>query len=113
RNVWHRFRRVDGRPWGLAGLWNIWVDKETGEVIESYTMLTLNADYHPLMRRMHKPDPKLPPEEQDKRSVIPLESEDYWPWLSGTVDGAKALYPLPPPDAYVVELLQRGRPEAR
>lgn len=22
RNVWWRFRRADGAPWGLAGLWN-------------------------------------------------------------------------------------------
>src|SRR5690606_27895936 len=41
RNVWHRFRRADGKPWGLAGLWNSWVDKATGELLESYTMLTL------------------------------------------------------------------------
>ena len=33
--------------------------RPTGEVHESYTMLTLNADAHPLMSRMHKPDPKL------------------------------------------------------
>jgi putative SOS response-associated peptidase YedK len=26
--------------------------------LESYTMLTINADGHPLMRRMHKPDPQ-------------------------------------------------------
>ena len=25
RNIWWRFRRADGTPWGLAGLWNIWV----------------------------------------------------------------------------------------
>jgi hypothetical protein len=36
-------------------------------------MLTINADVHPLMRRMHKPDPKVGPEQQDKRSVIPIE----------------------------------------
>jgi len=30
-------------------------------VIESYTLLTLNADHHPVMRRMHKPDPALRP----------------------------------------------------
>ncbi|WP_304306264.1 hypothetical protein [Pseudacidovorax intermedius] len=36
-------------------------------------MLTINADEHPLMTRMHKPDPKLGRDEKDKRSVIPLE----------------------------------------
>lgn len=33
-------------PWELAGLWNAWINKGTGEVFESYTMLTLNPDAH-------------------------------------------------------------------
>ena len=94
KNVWWRFRRADGQPWGLAGLWNTWTDKETGEVVESYTMLTLNADAHPLMNRMHRPDPKRPPQLQDKRSVVPIEPEDVGLWLHGTV--AQALVRLAP-----------------
>lgn len=66
KNVWWRFARADGMPWGVAGLWNTWTDKASGEVVESYTMLTLNADHHPLMNRMLKPDPKLGPDQQDK-----------------------------------------------
>jgi hypothetical protein len=31
-----------------------------------------------LMSRMHKPDPKLPTDQQDKRSVIPFALEDYY-----------------------------------
>jgi putative SOS response-associated peptidase YedK len=61
KNEWWRPRRADGRAWGLAGLWSMWLDKGTGEVVESYTMITMNADLHPLMQRMHKPDPKLAP----------------------------------------------------
>jgi len=110
RNVWHRFRRVDGRPWGLAGLWNTWVDKATGELLETYTMLTLNADDHPIMRRMHKPDPKLPPDAQDKRSVVPLEAASYERWLTGSMEDAQALFKLPPPETFLVEALEGGRP---
>lgn len=94
KNIWWRFRRPDGDPWGLAGLWNVWTDKTTGEMHESYTMLTINADAHPLMSRMHKPDPKVGPTEQDKRSVIPLDPLDYDQWLSGTVQDAKGLLRL-------------------
>ncbi len=94
KNVWWRFRRVDGAPWGLAGLWNTWTDKATGERVESYTMLTLNADAHPLMRRMHRPDPKLGPEQQDKRSVVPLGFEDVDVWLHGTQAEARRLLRL-------------------
>ena len=94
KNVWWRFRRADGAPWGLAGLWNTWTDKTTGEVVESYTMLTLNADIHPLMNRMHKPDPKLGPDRQDKRSVVPIELEDVDAWLNGSPEAAAALVRL-------------------
>jgi putative SOS response-associated peptidase YedK len=96
RNRWWRFRRADGAPWGLAGLWNAWTDKSTGQVIESYTMLTINADAHPLMRRMHKPDPKLPPQAQDKRSVVALEPADIDLWLYGEPAQAAKLVRLSP-----------------
>lgn len=103
KNVWWRFRRADGEPWGLAGLWNTWTDKASGEIVESYTMLTINADSHPLMRRMHKPDPQLGPHEQDKRSVIAIEPSDVDPWLTGTVQQAQQLLRLTP-----VELFDAG-----
>lgn len=96
RNVWWNFRRTDGKPWGLAGLWNTWVDKDTGEVVESYTMLTINADAHPLMRRMHKPDPKFSPSEQDKRSIISIEMDEVDLWLHGTLADASHLLKLAP-----------------
>jgi len=100
KNVWWRFRRADGAPWGLAGLFNVWTDPATGEVIESYTMLTLNADHHPLMRRMHKLKADRPADAQDKRSVIPIEMADMDQWLSGSVENAKQLLRLAPVDVF-------------
>lgn len=100
KNQWWRFERADGLPWALAGLWNTWVDRATGEVHESYTMLTINADAHPLMRRMHKPDPKLPADRQDKRSVIPIELSDVDQWLAGTVKEASGLLQLAPVEVF-------------
>lgn len=100
KNVWWRFRRVDGAPWGLAGLWNTWTDPASGELHESYTMLTLNADQHPLMQRMHKPDPKLPDDAQDKRSVLPIAAQDVDRWLEGTVVQAAALLQLAPVEVF-------------
>jgi putative SOS response-associated peptidase YedK len=94
------FRRPDGTPFGLAGLWNTWVDKSTGECIESYTMLTLNADGHGLMGRMHRPDPKRAPELQDKRSVIPIAAEDVDRWLTAPVAEAAGLIKLTPPEGF-------------
>lgn len=98
-----RFSRADGGLLGLAGLWNAWTDRVTGEVHESYTMLTLNADHHPLMNRMHRPDPKRPPNMQDKRSVVPISLDDVDTWLHGAIAEAASL--IAPPD---VELLAAG-----
>lgn len=96
KNVWWSFRRADNTPWGLAGLWNTWIDKETGAITESYTMLTINADNHPLMSRMHKPDPKLPFDQQDKRSVVSIEPKSLDIWLHGSIEEARALIAAPP-----------------
>ena len=100
KNVWWNFRRADGAPWGLAGLWNTWIDKATGAIHESYTMLTLNADDHPLMSRMHKPDSKLPADQQDKRSVVAIELRDVDTWLRGTDAEAKMLVRVPPVEVF-------------
>lgn len=41
---------VQGEPaFGIAGLWRSWPDDS-----HSLTMLTLSADKHPLVRRMHR-----------------------------------------------------------
>jgi hypothetical protein len=69
-------------------------------------MLTLNADDHPLMNRMHKPEIDketklpLPAEKQDKRSVIPIEFGDVDLWLAGTVEEAKTLLRLAPVEEF-------------
>lgn len=96
KNVWWKFERANGEAFGLAGLWNAWVDKSTGELFESYTMLTLNADHHPLMSRMHKPNPKLPADAQDKRTVVVLEPETWEDWLTVPVAKARELITVAP-----------------
>ena len=81
-------------------MWNTWTDPVTGELVDSYTMLTMNADAHALMRRMHKPDPKYGSLEQDKLSVVVIEKDDFYLWLSGTVEDAKVLVQLAPVDIF-------------
>ncbi len=44
---------------------------------------------------MHKPDPKLGRDQQDKRSVIAIEPEEVDQWLAGTLNDAKALLRAP------------------
>ena len=101
KNVWWRFRRADGQFWGLAGWWNTWTDKTTGEIVENYTLLTLSADdHHPLMRRMHKPDPALGSDRQAKRWVVPIERADLDTWLGGTDEETSKLLRLAPVETF-------------
>lgn len=95
KNSWWRFWRADGQPWALAGIWSEWTDPQTGQRVPSYSMITQNCDGHPLLGLMHKPDPKLPPDQQDKRAVVPLEPRDWEQWLQGSVAQAEALIALP------------------
>jgi len=100
RNIWWRFARRDGAVWALAGLWSEWADPASGEIVTSYTMLTQNCDTHPLLSLMHKNDPALPPDRQDKRAVIPIERADWERWLNGTLEDAIGLVKLPEPDLF-------------
>lgn len=101
KNIWWSLRRSDGQPWHLAGIWNAWTDPATGELIESYSMLTTNADQHPLLRRLHRPDSSRPLDQQDKRAVVPIEIEDIPTWLGGSIEQASKLIQLPDPSVFV------------
>lgn len=105
KNIWWRFRRADGAPMAIAGLWNEWTDPATGEVIPSYTMITINCNAHALLSRMHRPDlgpdkQPLPPGQQDKRTIVTLERDQLETWLHGSREEAAALVRLPGPDLY-------------
>lgn len=110
RNVWWQLRRADGLPWALAGLWSEWIDPQTGEVVPNFTMITCNCDAHPLLSRLHKPDPTLPPAQQDKRSLIHLEPEDWDCWLHGSEAEARRL--IQPPPLAMFDLADAARTDA-
>lgn len=64
-----RICRVDGKPMGLAGIWTGWRAPD-GQIVRSYSMLTINADDHPLMNQFHKP-------QDEKRMVVILPEDRY------------------------------------
>jgi len=77
-------RRADGEPFALAAIWEARRD-EQGRIQHSFSMLTINADEHPLMRRFHAPG-------DEKRSVAIIPPADYSTWLGAkTDDEARAL----------------------
>ncbi len=81
-----------GEPFAIAGLWREWPDGAT-----SFTMPTLNADAHPLMRRFHKPG-------DEKRGIVVLPREDWDDWLEcRNSELARSILRLYPSDAMVAE----------
>ena len=71
-----RIARVDGKPMGVAGLWERWTGAE-GEVIVSFCLLTVNANSHALMHRYGQPG-------SEKRMLAILNEGSYGAWLNAT-----------------------------
>jgi putative SOS response-associated peptidase YedK len=69
-----RIRQIDKGVFWLAGLWECFSDV-FGQNVWSHTLLTINAEQHPFMRRFHAVD-------DEKRSVIVLPTQAVKPWLT-------------------------------
>jgi putative SOS response-associated peptidase YedK len=76
RAVRHGIGMADESLFFVAGLWRDWPE-EDGTASTSFTQITINADEHPLMRRMHKPD-------DEKRSLVILPRDEVDDWLGCT-----------------------------
>jgi putative SOS response-associated peptidase YedK len=75
-----RIARVDGKPMGVAGLWEHWT--KDGEDIVSYTLLTVNANSHALMNRYGQNG-------NEKRMPAILNEGAYGAWLNAPIDKAR------------------------
>lgn len=88
-------RLASGDPMGIAGLWAQWRDP-AGALVQSFTMLTINADDHAFMRQFHRP-------EDEKRSVVILPPQRWDDWLvAGAAHSAAFLQPFPAQDLVAV-----------
>ena len=75
-----RIARVDGKPMGVAGLWERW--QQGDEEIVSYSLLTVNANSHALMNRYGQNG-------NEKRMPAILNEGAYSAWLSAPLDKAR------------------------
>ena len=80
-------KQINQDPMAIASIWDTWTEPETGELIVSFSMLTIEAGAHPVMNRMHKP-------EDEKRTVVPLRPELFDAWLNATPEDAQSLLQL-------------------
>lgn len=76
-----RIARVDGKPMGVAGLWECWTGAD-GQIIISFTLLTVNANSHALMNRYQQPG-------SEKRMPAVLNEGAYGAWLTAHPQKAK------------------------
>ncbi len=74
-------QRAGGIPMGIAGIYSEWEDPATGIKKFTFSMLTVNADDHPFMKRFHAPN-------EEKRMVVILDPSEYDAWLSCPVNEA-------------------------
>ena len=70
-------------PFAIAGLWESHGHGETQ--FHSFTMLTVNADGHPVMDHLHRPG-------DEKRMPIIVPAEQYQDWLEATPDSAPTFF---------------------
>jgi len=82
-----RIKRGDAEPAAIASIWERFIDKETGEIIFSFSMLTINATGHEVMKHFHKP-------EDEKRSVVVLNDNQYLSWLHANPEEARSMLHL-------------------
>ena len=76
-----RLGRADGAPFAAAALHERWTDSASGECIHSFSLLTVNADGHPLLCRMHRPG-------DEKRMLVIVPPTHYRTWLGATLHQA-------------------------
>lgn len=75
-----RITRVDGKPMGVAGLWERWA--KDGEEIISFTLLTVNANSHALLHRYQH-------DGNEKRMPVILGEGAYDAWLNTRPEKAR------------------------
>ncbi len=75
-----RISRVDGKPMGVAGIWERWA-KDGTEII-SFTLLTVNANSHALLHRYQQNG-------NEKRMLVILGEGAYDAWLNTKPEKAR------------------------
>lgn len=92
---------ADGEPLGVAGIWDLKHDGPNGLPLLSFSMLTINADGHPLMQRFHKPD-------DEKRMLVILDMQQVDDWLHCPVEEAASFFVRYPAERLTARAAPRG-----
>nr|WP_241011505.1 SOS response-associated peptidase family protein [Burkholderia sp. Ac-20392] len=94
RNVWQCIGLTDWQPYCVAGIWRRY-EGDDGRTLIGMSMLTVNADGHAVMGRMHKPG-------DERRSIVILRSSGYDEWLhSNNVEAVRTMLQTYPADEMI------------
>jgi len=93
--------RKDQKPLSIAGLWDEWININTGEVLNSFSIITTKANQ--LMQKIHN-NPKLT--EGRMPVVINNEEEDQWLTAENKNDCLKYIIPF---EDHLIEAYNVGK----
>jgi putative SOS response-associated peptidase YedK len=84
KSVRWRISTASGDPMSIAGIYSTWKSPDGAEH-HSFAMLTVNADSHPVLNRMHAPG-------EEKRMVVLLDQHEHDAWLTCSPDEAAGYF---------------------
>ncbi len=77
RSVRWEIYRKDRQVFTVAAIWSEWTNRKTGEVLLSYSLITINADHHPIMKQFHRAG-------DEPRSLVVIPPEQRTAWVTQT-----------------------------
>ena len=69
KNYPYYIRLRTHEPFAMAGLWDLWKNPGTGELLQTYTVITTKAN--PLMEQIHNKKKRMP-------VILPRDKERFW-----------------------------------
>lgn len=105
KNYPYYIKLKDRNAFAMAGLWDCWSNKTTGEQVYSYTIITTEAN--PLMAKIHNKKKRMP-------AILNKKDEQFW--ISTTINKETAMSILKPfnekeMDAYTISKLITSKGE--
>jgi len=82
-----KIRLKSDEPFAIACLWERWKPADTDQQVVSFSMLTVNADDHPVMNRFHKAA-------DEKRTPVVIAESEFSKWLGASVQEAELMMNL-------------------
>ena len=99
-----RIERTDKQPLLIGAIWDVWKNPED-QWVRSFSMLTINADNHEVMKQFHPPN-------DEKRALVMLEKDQVNDWLNATTDEAVSFF-SPYPAAQLTAYPEPSAPRAK